>query len=142
MKFTTDSLRDAKKLYAKEDYVRAYERLAGVELNNDEDKKFYQEAMTLSFVHRQYESFTNYRKMNMDTEALNALVKGIDRYYTYREDAVVLGVEEKMNGIYNVITEELSNTYKISEAEAISMSKLMKEDYVNYWIKIEGYTKK
>ena len=77
--------------------------------------------------------------MNMHTEALNALVKGVDRYQTYRSEAKELGVEDKMTDAYNLIIQAFKDKYKMSETDAIALVELSKLDFTNYYYKIEAY---
>lgn len=77
--------------------------------------------------------------MNMHTEALNALVKGVDRYQTYRSEAKELGVEDKMTEVYNLIIKAFKDKFKMSETEAISLVELSKLDFTSYYYKIEAY---
>ena len=72
----------AKDYYANQEYDKAYNSLDGIKLSGD-DETLYKQAKVVMYVQRQYESYENYEKMNMHTEALNALVKGVDRYQTY-----------------------------------------------------------
>lgn len=75
----------------------------------------------------------------MNTEALNALIKGVSRYREYGTQAKELGVYEKMNAIYSAIISELQSTYKISETEAISLVNLSNDDFTAYYYKIKAY---
>ena len=50
--------------------------------------------------------------MNMKTEAINAVIKGVDRYQTYRAEGKELGVDDKMKESYDKIINALKDTYK------------------------------
>ena len=128
----------AKDYYANQEYDKAYNSLDGIKLSGD-DETLYKQAKVVMYVQRQYESYENYEKMNMHTEALNALVKGVDRYQTYRSEAKELGVEDKMTEVYNLIIKAFKDKFKISETEAISLVELSKLDFTSYYYKIEAY---
>ena len=128
----------AKDYYANQEYDKAYNSLDGIKLSGD-DETLYKQAKVVMYVQRQYESYENYEKMNMHTEALNALVKGVDRYQTYRSEAKELGVEDKMTEVYNLIIKAFKDKFKMSETEAISLVELSKLDFTNYYYKIEAY---
>lgn len=128
----------AKDYYANQEYDKAYNSLDGIKLSGD-DETLYKQAKVVMYVQRQYESYENYEKMNMHTEALNALVKGVDRYQTYRSEAKELGVEDKMTEVYNLIIKAFKNKFKMSETEAISLVELSKLDFTSYYYKIEAY---
>ncbi len=128
----------AKDYYANQEYDKAYNSLDGIKLSGD-DETLYKQAKVVMYVQRQYESYENYEKMNMHTEALNALVKGVDRYQTYRSEAKELGVEDKMTEVYNLIIKTFKDKFKMSETEAISLVELSKLDFTSYYYKIEAY---
>lgn len=128
----------AKDYYANQKYDKAYNSLDGIKLSGD-DETLYKQAKVVMYVQRQYESYENYEKMNMHTEALNALVKGVDRYQTYRSEAKELGVEDKMTEVYNLIIKAFKDKFKMSETEAISLVELSKLDFTSYYYKIEAY---
>ena len=127
----------AKDYYANQEYDKAYNSLDGIKLSGD-DETLYKQAKVVMYVQRQYESYENYEKMNMHTEALNALVKGVDRYQTYRSEAKELGVEDKMTEVYNLIIKAFKDKFKMSETEAISLVELSKLDFTSYYYKIEA----
>lgn len=133
-----DKVSQAKAYYENEDYDKAYSKLNGLKLNGG-DKTLYEQASVLMYVQRQYDSYQNYKKLNMNTEALNALIKGVSRYREYGTQAKELGVYEKMNAIYSAIISELQSTYKISETEAISLVNLSNDDFTAYYYKIKAY---
>ena len=128
----------AKDYYANQEYDKAYNSLDGIKLSGD-DETLYKQAKVVMYVQRQYESYLNYRKMNMNTEAINALIKGVDRYQTYRAEGKELGVDDKMKESYDKIINALKDTYKISETEAISLADMSNSDFVTYYYKIEAY---
>ena len=128
----------AKDYYANQEYDKAYNSLDGIKLSGD-DETLYKQAKVVMYVQRQYESYENYEKMNMHTEALNALVKGVDRYQTYRSEAKELGVEDKMTEVYNLIIKAFKDKFKMSQTEAISLVELSKLDFTSYYYKIEAY---
>ncbi len=129
---------NAKDYYSNEEYDKAYNSLSGVKLSGSEET-IYNQARVIMYVQRQYESYENYEKMNMHTQALNALVKGVDRYQTYRDEAKDLGVEDKMTEAYNLIINAFKNRFKMSETDAIALVELSKRDFTNYYLKIEAY---
>ena len=128
----------AKSYYANQEFNKAYSSLSGIKLSGN-DETLYNQSKVVMYVQRQYESYVNYEKMNMHTEALNALVKGVDRYQTYRSEAKELGVEDKMTDAYNLIIQAFKDKYKMSETDAIALVELSKLDFTNYYYKIEAY---
>lgn len=128
----------AKDYFINGEYKKAYNSLSGMNLSGNEET-IYNQSKVVMYVQRQYESYLNYRKMNMNTEAINALIKGVDRYQTYRAEGKELGVDDKMKESYDKIINALKDTYKISETEAISLADMSNSDFVTYYYKIEAY---
>ncbi len=128
----------AKDYFINGEYEKAYNSLSGMNLSGNEET-IYNQSKVVMYVQRQYESYLNYRKMNMNTEAINALIKGVDRYQTYRAEGKELGVDDKMKESYDQIINALKDTYKISETEAISLADMSNSDFVTYYYKIEAY---
>lgn len=130
----------AKTYYNNGEYDKAYSKLNGMKLNSN-DKTLYEQASTIMYVKRQYDSYENYMSLNMKTEALDALIKGIDRYNTFRSTAQELGIDDKFKAEYQNIIDALQNTFKISEAQGISLADMSNSDFTNYYLKIKGYGK-
>lgn len=130
----------AKTYYNNGEYDKAYSKLNGMKLNSN-DKILYEQASTIMYVKRQYDSYENYMSLNMKTEALDALIKGIDRYNTFRSTAQELGIDDKFKAEYQNIIDALQNTFKISEAQGISLADMSNSDFTNYYLKIKEYGK-
>ncbi len=130
----------AKNYYNNGEYDKAYSKLNGIKLNSS-DKTLYEQASTIMYVRRQYDSYENYMSLNMKTEALNALIKGIDRYNTFHATAQELGIEDKFMTEYQKVIDALQNTFKISEAQGISLADMSNSDFTNYYLKIKEYGK-
>ena len=130
----------AKTYYNNGEYDKAYSKLNGMKLNSN-DKTLYEQASTIMYVKRQYDSYENYMSLNMKTEALDALIKGIDRYNTFRSTAQELGIDDKFKAEYQNIIDALQNTFKISEAQGISLADMSNSDFTIYYLKIKEYGK-
>lgn len=130
----------AKTYYNNGEYDKAYSKLNGMKLNSN-DKTLYEQASTIMYVKRQYDSYENYMSLNMKKEALDALIKGIDRYNTFRSTAQELGIDDKFKAEYQNIIDALQNTFKISEAQGISLADMSNSDFTNYYLKIKEYGK-
>lgn len=132
------TLNNAKSHVKNNNYAKAYAELSGNNLNEREEE-VYNQASVVMYVQRQYESYQNYTKMGMKTEALNALIKGLARYNKYASEAAELGVSEDINTVRQDILSALQNTYKISEEDAQSLVNLSKENFTQYYYRIEAY---
>lgn len=121
-------------------YSKAYDMLAGMKLNEN-DKNLYEQTVHIMYVERQYESYQNYRNMNMPTEAINALIKGIERYNTYVSKGEELGVKKYMDECRDRIYKALEGDYKITKAKADELVRMYDTQFVQYYKTIEEYGK-
>lgn len=121
-------------------YSEVYEALSGLKLHK-EDQSLYDQASAIMYVQRQYESYENYSSLGMHTEAINALIKGLERYNLYYNKAVELGVNKQVDEVRAKIIKKLEEDYKISETEANKLLIMSEENFTQYYSKIEAYGK-
>ena len=138
--YYNNSVSQAKDYYSNEQYEKAYDKLSGIKLNGS-DKTLYEQTSTIMYVQKQYDSYENYMKLNMKTEALDSLIKGVNRYNSLRPQAQELGIDNKFTAVYKQIVLALQDTFKISETEAIGLSSMSDTDFTNYYYRIEEYGK-
>lgn len=136
----TTAISKAKTNLENGDYSKVYESLSGMKLNKS-DETLYRQATLITYVTRQYESYQNYMEMDMKTEAINALVKGLSRYDTYYNEANSLGVGNQMKEARAQIIQAFNDTFKISESEAVSLVSMSDNNFTQYYRKIEAYGK-
>ena len=136
----TTAISKAKTNLENGDYSKVYESLSGMKLNKS-DETLYRQATLITYVTRQYESYQNYMEMDMKTEAINALVKGLARYDTYYNEANSLGVGNQMKESREQIIQAFNDTFKISESEAVSLVAMSDNNFTQYYRKIEAYGK-
>ena len=136
----TTAISKAKTNLENGDYSKVYESLSGMKLNKS-DETLYRQATLITYVTRQYESYQNYMEMDMKTEAINALVKGLARYDTYYNEANSLGVGNQMWEARAQIIQAFNDTFKISESEAVSLVAMSDNNFTQYYRKIEAYGK-
>ena len=134
----TTAISKAKTNLENGDYSKVYESLSGMKLNKS-DETLYRQATLITYVTRQYESYQNYMEMDMKTEAINALVKGLARYDTYYNEANSLGVGNQMKEARAQIIQAFNDTFKISESEAVSLVAMSDNNFTQYYRKIEAY---
>jgi hydroxylamine reductase len=111
------------------------------DINNiwDADEDIYRQVSVIMYVQRQYDSYNTYMEMNRRTEALNALIKGMERYDTYIDEAKFLGVGDDVEAIKKQIVTALQKSFSISESEAETLVDLSNKDFTQYYLKIEAY---
>ncbi len=135
-----NSLSAAKYNMENGNYGKAYDALSGLKLHK-EDKSLYDQASAIMYVKRQYESYENYSSIGLHTEAINALIKGLERYNLYYDKAVELGVNKQVDEVRADIIKKLEEDYKISESEANNLLIMSEENFTQYYSKIEAYGK-
>ena len=136
----TTAISKAKTNLENGDYSKVYESLSGMKLNKS-DETLYRQATLITYVTRQYESYQNYMEMDMKTEVINALVKGLARYDTYYNEANRLGVGNQRKEARAQIIQACNDTFKISESEAVSLVAMSDNNFTQYYRKIEAYGK-
>lgn len=119
-------------------YSKAYEALSGLKLDK-EAQSLYDQVSAIMYVQRQYESYENYSTMKMHTEAINSLIKGLERYNHYYNNAVELGVNKQVDNVRDEIIKALEEEYKISETEAQKLVVMSEENFTQYYSRIEAY---
>ena len=130
---------DAVRAFVNRDYDKAYELISGLEIKN-KDNDFYNQVVTVMYVQKQYNSYNHYRFTGEYRKALNALIKGIERYDKYHQDAIDLGITSDMDYIYNNITQALKYDYGLSVKEAKEIADI--PDSVEYTSRISDVADK
>lgn len=116
------SIAKATEYFGVQSYNEAYDEVRGVTVKED-DKEIYDKIITIMYVNKQLNSYSNYYAMKMYPEALDSLLKGLKRYEEYISYAEELGIEGDMDYVRGQILGELGETYQISEKEAYQIIK-------------------
>lgn len=120
--FATDTIskKNARYAFDNQEYDVAYEELYGMKLN-EADNAIYQKSKLIMLLERKLESHDNYMQLGMKTEALNALLEGVDLYPSVIEKAQELGVGSNVQESYNRILAKLADFgVTAQEAEEIN----------------------
>lgn len=117
------------------EYELAYEEIAAIR-PEDTEEVLYEQIRTIMYVQKQYNSYLNFYNISMKEEALDALIKGVDKYDKYYENASELGIVDDMNVVLAKIIKELNDTFGISEEKARAISNI--EDPVEYSIELRN----
>ena len=78
----------------------------------------YDKVVTVMYVNKQLNSYNNYYAMQMYPEALDSLLKGLQKYDRHLETAGQLGVVDVMDYVRAQIIRELKTTYSMNEKKA------------------------
>lgn len=125
---------DAHAAYDQGDYAEVYDLLYGKELN-EQDEVLFQGSNLILQMDRKLSSYDNYVNLDMRTEALNALVTGVERYQQILPEAESYNVAAEVNDIYAQILERLS-AFGLTEQDALDI--LASEDDVTYTQRLEA----
>jgi len=134
----TNDVSQAQLYFQNGNYQLAYNSLQGVDLKPT-DEELYDQINTIMFVQKQYTSYQNYLKLGMGVEALDSLIKGVQRYYTYYPTAKELGVSDQLDENKVLIISALKSTFSMSEEKAISYASLSDSDFTQYYMTLESY---
>ncbi len=129
---------DANKMLINKNYTDAYNYINGLTIK-EKDKSLYNQLKTIMYVERELDSYQNCLKIGMDAEALNSLIKGVDKYNRFKTDAEEYGVLTEMNEVYSKIITKLSEEYGITEEKANELINI--KDAKEYSIKLDEIIK-
>ncbi len=127
------SIKNANLNFNRQRYTEAYKQVYGLDIRKN-DSKTYEKIMTVMFVNKELNSYNNYMEIKKYPEALDSLLKGIERYDKYIKRAADLGIKEDMNHVRNQILDELKKQFNISEEEAVALNN--SEDQTQYSINV------
>ena len=111
---------EAKEMYEEGRYEETYGLLYGKELN-EEEAALLQKSNIILQIKRKLQSYETYNKLEMQAEALSALIEGVERYQMFRMDAEQYGVANEVDSLYTQILSALSENYGLSEEEALDI---------------------
>lgn len=117
------SIRDAAKYFDAQKYNDAYYNVYGMNIK-DEDIELYDKIMTVMFVNKQLNSYNHYYQLDQYPEALDSLLKGLERYDKYISLAKELGIENDLKYVRENIIKELNQVFSISEKDAKELIQL------------------
>ncbi len=119
--------------FTADQYELAYEKIAGLEPRKSE-RVFFEQVRTVMYVQKQYDSYLSYYNIGMKEEALDSLLKGIDKYDKYYETADDLGILDDMNNVLDKIYTALEETYNLLPEKANEIANI--EDSADYSVEL------
>ncbi|MCH5260562.1 MAG: hypothetical protein J1F18_12445, partial [Lachnospiraceae bacterium] len=112
--------REARLAFDHNQYDQVYELLYGKKLS-EEDEVLLEKSGIILKMQRKLDSYENYKKMDMQLEALDALIEGVSRYQNLRSDAAMYNVGSETADIYEQILIALSVDFGLSESDALDI---------------------
>ena len=116
-------------------YTQAYQEILGTNLK-EKDPDTYNKIKTVMQVQRAINAYNNYNEMNYYPDALNALLRGIQRYDANLESARELDVVSDMDQCKAQILSLLNSEFGVSESEAYALLALDKNQYTSQVVQL------
>ena len=129
----SQNLENAKKSFEYKHYNEAYDEIAGMDIK-EEDEAFELKVMVVMYANKQLNSFQHYYAIGLYPEALDSLLKGLDRYDKYSALASIIDVTEDMDLIRTEILNQLKTVYSLTEKEAMELVAM--DDHAAYTEKV------
>jgi|GEM_PF-3259725 len=127
------SKKDAMIYFTADQYELAYKKIAGLEPRKS-DEVFFEQVRIVMYVQKQYDSYLNFYNIGMKEEALDSLLKGIDKYDKYYETADDLGILDDMNNVLGKIYTALEESYNLLPEKANEIANI--EDSADYSVEL------
>ena len=131
----SSSKKQAMKYFEMGKYEQAYQEVLGTKVK-EKDPDTYNKIRTVMQVQRALDSYQNYDAMNYYPDALNALIRGLQRYDANLETAKQLEIEDEVDGCKEQIVSLLQSDYGVSESQARELLSLDKAEYTSKVVEI------
>lgn len=131
------AIKKATDYFNRKKYHMAYDEVSGVDVK-EKDQELKDRIYTVMYVERLYESYENNVSLNRPDKALDALLRGIQKYDEHYEEAVELDIVEDVDGCRAKIIAALWNDYGITEDTAYTILELDDQEYTQTLIELSG----
>lgn len=125
----TLAIQKATDYFDNQKYHKAYDEIKGVEVK-EKDQDLKDRIYTVMYVERLYESYQNNIELNRQKKALDSLLRGVDKYYEYYDEAQKLGIVDDLNYSFAQIQTALQDHYGITVEQAAAINQLDSYEYV------------
>ena len=129
------TIKGAKNYFDMQKYTEAYQEILGTNVKKS-DQETYDKIITVMKVQRSLNAYSSYESMKYYPEALNALLRGIQKYDTNIETARNLEIEKDMDSCREQIVSILEDEFGLSESEAYEILSLEKEAYTERVVRL------
>lgn len=125
----TQAIQKATDYFDNQKYHKAYDEIKGVEVK-EKDQDLKDRIYTVMYVERLYESYQNNIELDRQKKALDSLLRGVDKYYEYYDEAQKLGIVDDLNYSFAQIQTTLQDHYGITVEQAAAINQLDSYEYV------------
>lgn len=116
--------------FERQRYHLAYDEVSGVEVKQ-KDEELRDRIYTVMYVERLYESYENNMAVNRPDKALDALIRGLEKYDEHYAEAVELDIVSDIDLCRAQIVNALYDTYGLTEEEAYHIMELEGQEYTH-----------
>ena len=124
----SQAIKKAKDYFERHRYNLAYNEISGVDVKED-DQELRDRIYTVMYVERLYESYENNMALGRPDKALDALVRGLEKYDVHYEEAVELNVVEDIDICKEKILLALETDFGLNEEGAYLLMQLEGQVY-------------
>ena len=121
-------IKKAANYFERQRYRLAYDEVSGVEVK-EKDQDLKDRIYTVMYVERLYESYQNNMELGRPDKALDALLRGIEKYDEHYNEAVELDIVKDIDSCREKILNALWNTYGITEDTAYQILAMDGQQY-------------
>ena len=125
----TAAIEKATNYFENQKYHSAYDEIKGVEVK-EKDQELKDRIYTVMYVERLYESYQNNLELGRQKKALDSLLRGVDKYYEYYDEAQQLGIVSDLDYSFAQIQNALQDNYGITVEQAVAMNQMESYEYV------------
>lgn len=125
----TLAIQKATDYFDNQKYRKAYDEIKGVEVK-EKDQDLKDRIYTVMYVERLYEAYQNNIELDRQKKALDSLLRGVDKYYEYYDEAQKLGIVDDLNYSFAQVQTALQDHYGITVEQAAAINQLDSYEYV------------
>lgn len=125
----TLAIQNATDYFDNQKYHKAYDEIKGVEVK-EKDQDLKDRIYTVMYVERLYEAYQNNIELDRQKKALDSLLRGVDKYYEYYDEAQKLGIVDDLNYSFAQVQTALQDHYGITVEQAAAINQLDSYEYV------------
>lgn len=118
-----NNIKEASNAYVRQDYETAYQELSGMTLKEN-DQLLLDKLEILIAVDKKYNSYINFREINMPNEALDSLLKALNNYDRYEEQALSMGIGSEFGVLLENLSYALENEYRLTVEQARAINSI------------------
>lgn len=128
------AMANAEDYFENRHYNEAYDEVAGIDKVKKEDQTFVLQVTTVMIAYKQLNSFQNFYEMELYPEALDSLIKGLERYDEFSGIGAIIEVDRDLDYVRAQLNEKLEEVFGLTERDARALMEI--EDREEYTTRI------